>query len=316
MSQNNEHFLCNAGYNVASALPDGTVNYCLNKKIRLGNIYTGFQFKDDLTPCQASFCDCPLYSFEKRLHDKALGKEITKKTGHTAFIHWHVTYSCNMMCHYCILCIGDPKEDLINKRSKPNSIKINKMIYVLEKTGHKFLISFIGGEPFLVPNINEACAALTKEKHRVMFNTNLTLIKPDFFEMVDMNYLGCFHISCHLLPMEKRRLTQTFIKNVNMMQDTGHKNYYVTVVAEPDIFPKLDYYKDLFAKHNIYFELIPMLDGGGVNGKVYPESYTDDQLELINKEWLCDYFPDKYAKNEVADLKDYTFPILNTDKRG
>ena len=221
-----------------------------------------------------------------------------------------------MICHYCIVCAGDPKQDLINKRSKPKSIKIQKMIDTLDRTRHKFLISFIGGEPFLVPNMNEAAAALTKEKHTIMFNTNFTLIRPQFFELIDMKYLGGFHISCHIIPMEKRGLTKKFIENVNMMQETGHEDYYITVVAEPDVFPKLDYYKELFAKHNIYFKLIPMLDGGGVNGKVYPGAYTEEQLELIDKDWLHAYFPDKYSKNQIAEIKDYTFPVLNTDKRG
>lgn len=308
-------FLCNAGYNVASALPDGTVNYCLNKKISLGNIYTGFQYKSEVTPCNATFCDCPLYSFEDQLHKKSIGEPYTEPK-YSAFIHWHVTYSCNMRCHYCIVCAGDPKQDRIDKITKPSPIKIPEMMRALENTGHIFLISFIGGEPFMVPNMNEACAALTKANHKVMFNTNMTLIKPEFFEVVDMNNVGCFHISCHLIPMERRGLIDTFIRNVNMMQYSGHKHYYITVVAEPAIFENLDHYKELFAKHDIYFKLIPMLDGGGVNGKVYPESYTDEQLELIDKDWLREYFPDKYSKDETAEIEDYTFPVLNTDKRG
>ena len=55
-----------------------------------------------------------------------------------------------------------------------------------------------------------------------------------------------------------------------------------------------------FGKHGIKFKLIPMIDGGGVfKGKPYPQSYTPQELEIIEHDWLDEYYP---LNNTQANL--------------
>ena len=60
------------------------------------------------------------------------------------------------------------------------------------------------------------------------------------------------------------------------------------------------YYREFFGRHGIYFKIIPMLDGGGAfKGKSYPESYTKEELDVIERDWHAEYYPLKnIEKNE------------------
>jgi len=165
------------------------------------------------------------------------------------------------------------------------------MMNTLEGTGKKFLISFTGGEPFLVPNMADACAELTK-KHFVCFNTNLTVLDMKLFEIANIDHLGTLNISMQIQPMEKLHLTDRFVEKIHAMQRIGFSRYRITVVADPALFPKVKHYRDKFGEHGIRFKLIPLIDGGGVfQGKAYPESYTPEELEMIERDWLNEYFP-------------------------
>ena len=300
MENKKESFLlCNAGYNAGSILDDGTVNVCFDERIKLGSIYRGFEFRSELTKCSRAFCDCPLWAFEKNLSAIAKGKKPENEPAYDAFFHWHVTYSCNMHCHYCTLFGDDKKRDKREKSAPPKPLDIDRMMKVFDSTGKTFLFSFIGGEPFMVPNMVEACAALT-QKHFVCFNTNLTCMDPRLFDVVNIDHLGTLNVSLHILPMEHNGLTQKFIDNVHAMRARGFDRYLFTVVGEPALFPKLDYYREFFGRHGISFKIIPMIDGGGAyKGKPYPESYTPEELDLIERDWHAEYYPLKNTeKNE------------------
>ena len=196
-----------------------------------------------------------------------------------------------MFCHYCALFSDNKERDFREKQSPAKPINISAMMNSLEASGKTFLISFTGGEPFLVPNIVEACAALSR-KHFICFNTNLTALDMGFFEVVNMDHLGMLNISMQIQPMEKLNLTDRFIEKIHAMESIGFSRYQITVVADPALFNRIKYYRDNFEKHGIKFKLIPMIDGGGVcKGKAYPESYTPEELEMIESDWLDEYFP-------------------------
>ena len=292
--------------NAASVLPDGSVNVCYDRKTEtLGNIFTGFQFRDRLVDCKLVHCACPLWAFEKELHKKAKGEPCQERP-YQAFLHWHVTYECQMLCNYCIVTGPDRKTDTEDKLRKSNPIDVDAVIRTLEATGKKYYVSLMGGEPFLVPNIVELVKELTRNKHYVGANTNLSAMDPRLWSEIDHSYLGNFHISLHAQPMERRRQTESFIRNYHAMVRSGFKNFYITAVAHPYLLARIDEYREFFGKEGISFKLIPMLEGGGATGgKPYPESYTPEELKLIDADWLHDYFPQKNATGEKPKIEKF-----------
>ncbi len=118
---------CNAGMNAASVLPDGSINVCFDRKNQnLGNIYTGFKFEKTLQPCEKVHCSCPLWAFEKDLHLKAKGERYKQKP-YDVFLHYHVTYQCQMMCNYCIVTGPDKRSDTLDKLRPSKPIKLAAM---------------------------------------------------------------------------------------------------------------------------------------------------------------------------------------------
>ena len=82
-------------------------------------------------------------------------------------LNWTLLNKCNLNCPYCINNYPD------KKNAELPSIDIPALLGFLERTKGVFRINFTCGEPFLVPNLVEACVEITK-KHYVSFNTNLT----------------------------------------------------------------------------------------------------------------------------------------------
>ena len=80
-----------------------------------------------------------------------------KKPPYDFWLHWYLSDRCYMTCAYCS---GWQHGDLAYKPI--STINIPELIATLDKTGLIFRISFTGGgEPFLVPNLTEACLELT-----------------------------------------------------------------------------------------------------------------------------------------------------------
>lgn len=304
-------FTCNAGLSAASILPDGSVNVCYDRRTEnLGNIYTGFRFRRGLVECDKLHCSCPLWAFEKELHKKAKGEPAIERPYH-AYLHWHITYECQMLCNYCIVTGPDRRTDMEDKLRKSAPVDIDAVERTLDATGMNFYISMMGGEPFMVENMTEVVKRLTR-KHWVGFNTNLCAMDPGFWKEIDHSKLGNFHISLHVHPMERRKLTDRFLANYHAMVDSGFTNFNVTAVAHPHLLARIDEYRKFFGGHGIRFQLIPMLEGGGASGgKIYPESYTPEELKLIESHWLDDYFPQENALQKAPKITNFRPRSLN-----
>lgn len=65
-------FLCNAGFNAAVVDPQGEIFPCDQVRRSMGNIYREIRFAPRLLVCPASWCMCPLYSYDPSLYRKAL----------------------------------------------------------------------------------------------------------------------------------------------------------------------------------------------------------------------------------------------------
>ena len=62
--------LCNAGNNVAVVFSNGNVYPCHQIKTRIGNIYEGIDFNNELVKCPSKKCGCPLNKYDEYLFEK------------------------------------------------------------------------------------------------------------------------------------------------------------------------------------------------------------------------------------------------------
>jgi len=194
-----------------------------------------------------------------------------KKPPYDFWLHWYLSERCYMTCSYC----GEWQQgDLALKPI--STIDIPKLISTLDRTGLVFRVSFTGGgEPFLVPNLTEACLELTN-RHYVSFNTNLA--EPQvrgFLERVDPSRVVEIHASCHLKSLERRKLMDRFVDNCLLCQ---RRNIPLTIVevGYPPLLAEVEKYKAFFQSKglNLHFGVFC----GNWNGKNYPQAYTEAEL--------------------------------------
>ena len=62
--------LCNAGYNAAVVFSNGNVYPCHQIKTKIGNIYEGIGFSDQMVKCPSKKCGCPLNKYDEYLFSK------------------------------------------------------------------------------------------------------------------------------------------------------------------------------------------------------------------------------------------------------
>ncbi len=191
---------------------------------------------------------------------------------YNARLTWALTNKCNFNCVYCINVYPD------KKNAELPLIDIPALLKFLERSKKIFRINFTGGEPFLVPNLIEACLEITK-KHYVSFNTNLTNSRvKDFADKIDPKRVVCITATAHIKELERCRLLNAYVCHILMLQkkDFNVKN---GIIARPSLMAEVDKYKQLFSEKGIELEFTPFI--GMYKNKPYPFSYTDQELEIF-----------------------------------
>lgn len=213
------------------------------------------------------------------------------KHEYDAWLHWSLTTKCNLRCTYCFL--GDESQKPHTSFNFKTHIKtalkcdrrstgrlapicIKDLIETLDRTDKIFRISFTGGEPFLVPNITEACAAITK-KHYISFNTNLTLPQVKIFaDTIDPERVLFIVASLHLKELDNKHMKNMFISNFKYMKKMGF-HIFAREVAYPKLLSEIDSYRSIYKKSGITFQFEPF--HGWYENRHYPEGYTKDMLK-------------------------------------
>jgi MoaA/NifB/PqqE/SkfB family radical SAM enzyme len=219
-------------------------------------------------------------------------KSIRKKDQHyDIWLQWNVTSQCNFDCLYCFGKTPVSKADI-------NAINIDKLVNTLNKTNKVFRIGFTGGEPFLIPNITEACKELTGN-HYVSFNTNLILPEvKEFAEKINPERVLNMHSSLHLEELKKKNLIDTFVGNYKLLENSGF-NIYAEAVAWPGTGDVVESHRKLMTSLAIEYSYAPYIG----NNKVldYPEIYSDHELELFSlSRDMLEWFGQKGAKCNAA----------------
>jgi MoaA/NifB/PqqE/SkfB family radical SAM enzyme len=177
-----------------------------------------------------------------------------------------------MNCDYCSSGRGVT-------RGPRASIDIPNLLKTLDQTNKTFRIGISGGgEPFLVPNLVEACIELSK-KHFLSFNTNFAEKRVrEFIEKIDPRKIIYVIASCHIRALERRNLLETFIDNFLLAKEKGI-NIRAVEVAYPPLMAEIDKYRKLFGSKGIKLDFNEF--SGKYNDKDYPKSYTDDELKAF-----------------------------------
>lgn len=237
---------------------DNRMHRCIRKDLRSGS----------------RFCVLSHFETEFGLRDTAT---------YDCWLHWKVCDRCYMGCEYCF------EHHLGGKQL--SSIDIPGLIASLEATGMTFKLSFTGGgEPFLVPNLTEACLEITK-KHYIAFNTDFC--EPQvrgFLEQIDSSRVLVINASCHVEAMKKRRVLDRYIDNCQLALERGIP-LGVTEVAYPALMARVPEYRELFASHGL--NLVFNSYYGEWDGRTYPREYSDEELDVfqLDRSTLASFNP-------------------------
>jgi organic radical activating enzyme len=230
------------------------------------------------------------------------------KKYYDAWLGWTVNYKCNLHCVYCWYSLKEDsylaKDNSYLRRSLSRllqigvvsaikiawsqrrhnlseAIDISALRKALNKTNKIYKFSFTGGEPFLVPNIIDACAEITK-KHFLSISTNLTSGKiSEFVEKIDPQRVVVINASCHIKELERLNLVDKYINNFNLCKERGF-DITTTERAYPPLSAEAEKYKEFFKNKGIELRFAQFC--GKYNGKLYPEAYTDEEIRVFGLE--------------------------------
>jgi MoaA/NifB/PqqE/SkfB family radical SAM enzyme len=161
---------------------------------------------------------------------------------------------------------------------KTNNINISALKNTLNNSNKIYRIDFTGGEPFLAPNIVEACIELTK-KHFIGLTTNLTSKKvKEFAEKINPERVFFIVASCHIKELERLNLLSRYIHNFLLCKNRGFE-IYAWEVGYPPLLKEVDKYKNFFLEKGIDLAFRPYI--GGYKGKFYPDSYSEKELKIF-----------------------------------
>jgi len=195
---------------------------------------------------------------------------MSSKSKYAAQFWWLTSDFCNLDCIYCA-------NTLINNKAEIPTIDIDKLQFSLKALNKTCRFVFTGGEPFLVPNFVETCAALCKE-HYLFVISNFTSNKvKEFADKIapeKVTILGSLHIK----ELERTKLLDRFIENYFYLQAKGFK-VTLQAVAYPELLPEVVHYKKFFSDKGITFDFVPY--SGFCNNKEYPKAYKISEKRIF-----------------------------------
>jgi MoaA/NifB/PqqE/SkfB family radical SAM enzyme len=157
-------------------------------------------------------------------------------------------------------------------------IDIARLLKTLDQTGLIFRISFTGGEPFLVPNLVEACEAIA-QKHFLSFNTNLTSPRiPEFANRISPDRVVLLHASLHIQELQARSLTERYIRNYRICQEAGFPMMAVQV-GYPPLLRDVESYRKFFGQRGVPIRFYTF--EGEYEGRSYPDAYSKEEADVF-----------------------------------
>jgi KxxxW cyclic peptide radical SAM maturase len=166
------------------------------------------------------------------------------------------TFMCNLHCQFCFI------DDTSRKKFKSHVMSFQTFKKIVDEAAKEkiFYISLLGGEPLMVPWIEDAIEYVEKKRVRLEIVSNGTLITRSFAEKLkDTRYVG-FNVSIHGTPFSHSLLTgssnsmERIIKGLNILKEHGIRfgiGYTVTNINTSD--NDLEYVLEIAKKYGVKY---------------------------------------------------------------
>ena len=169
-------------------------------------------------------------------------------------VDWILTERCNLNCYYCL-------QNADTRKAECGHVDYS----FIEDIDRTLLFHLTGGEPFLVPNLNELCNSIEYKGHYISMNTNLTLPVNKFIDQVRSDRFLFINASVHY-PYRELHM-EPFIRHYKELREAGFF-VYSTVVMIPDEFEKIADFIRKYQSRDLI--LLPKLMRGIEHGRRYP----------------------------------------------
>lgn len=223
----------------------------------------------------------------------------TNKIEYDIWLDWYITDACQLSCDYCFnspellehkkflsldylkVLFEYIKGNVYDKRiGLAQSIDIERVICGLRKSKKTALLSFGGGEPFLVKNFVDFCLELTNE-HYISFVSNfISGNVREFADKINPERTLPLVASCHVDELHKKKLLDVFAKNVLYLKAKNFNVAVRAVVYPPHKKQLLEIAQLLLNKYDILIEYQPFV--GEYKGVQFPQGYSSKELDEYN----------------------------------
>ncbi len=185
---------------------------------------------------------------------------------------YQITVACNFHCVYC--CAASPGRPPDPRPRYSNT----DVLAAFEQTGRSWWFVISGGETFLYPKFEELLAMLTQAGHYVSVDTNLSHEVDGVLADVPPEQVVMFSCAYHAESEKRPEAKEAFQRRVCDLADHGFR-VTIPYVMHPKRFDDYARAKDEFGK--LGFKITPQPCRTTWKGDTYPQSYTDEQREVI-----------------------------------
>ena len=185
---------------------------------------------------------------------------------------WVLLRTCNFRCSYCAIPLAE-LQGKIDVHATPS-----EWLEGFNATGKSWLLHITGGEPSIYPDFVNLCEQLASD-HYLSINTNLSHeCMDDFCERVDPARVHYINAALHCDERLKKHSLDAFIERVSRFAARGF-NMLVSSVMTPAMTDAISELQTHFEARDLF--IIPKAMRGWYEGRLYPDSYTDDERTLI-----------------------------------
>jgi molybdenum cofactor biosynthesis enzyme MoaA len=184
---------------------------------------------------------------------------------------WNMLYDCNYRCAYCFF---EGKWEEYQKRN--TYLAVDKLVAHWSRAREKYgpiNLIITGGEPFIYPNFIEIIKRLSEICFHINISSNSSGDLNSFVEEISPK-----NVSLSLSYHPQFDDLETFIKRLLFIRKHQFSGC-INLVAYPAFINKIKGYQDKFAAISEPLKTIPFF--GEYRGKIYPQSYTTGEQEVI-----------------------------------